>query len=172
LREPGGTSIGDQIRAVLHSLHNREMHPRAEILLYNAARAQLVEQLIKPHLACGGVVLCDRFADSTIAYQGYGRGLALDDVQHLVTFATQSLKPDLTLYLDIEVEAGLERRRRGGGEWNRMDEQTLEFHRRVRDGYLKMIAAEPQRWVVIDAAQSVDEIQRDIRAAVESRLTK
>jgi dTMP kinase len=172
LREPGGTSIGDQIRAVLHDLRNREMRPRAEILLYNAARAQIVEQTIKPHLARGGIVLCDRFADSTLAYQGYGRGLDLADVRHIVAFATQNLKPDLTLYLDIEVEAGLARRRSSGGEWNRMDDQTLEFYRRVRDGYRQLMAEEPQRWVVIDAARSVDEIQQAILIEVEKRLTE
>jgi len=170
LREPGGTSIGDQIREVLHDLRNREMHPRAEILLYNAARAQIVEQQIKPQLARGGIVLCDRFADSTVAYQGYGRGLDLDDVRHIVAFATQHLKPDLTLYLDIDVEAGLERRRVGGGEWNRMDDQAVEFYRRVRDGYLKLMADEPQRWVKIDAARSVAEVQQEIWSVVQSRI--
>ena len=162
LREPGGTSIGDQIREVLHDLRNTEMHARAEILLYNAARAQIVEQRIKPHLQAGGIVLCDRFADSTLAYQGYGRGLDLVDVRHIVAFATQNLKPDLTLYLDIDVEAGLARRRTGGGEWNRMDDQTVEFYRRVREGYQVLMAAEPQRWVSIDAARSVAEVQREI----------
>jgi dTMP kinase len=171
LREPGGTSIGDQIREVLHDLRNTEMHARAEILLYNAARAQIVEQRIKPHLAAGGIVLCDRFADSTLAYQGYGRMLNLADVQHIVAFATQNLKPDLTLYLDIDVEAGLARRRIGGGEWNRMDDQTLEFYRRVSEGYRALMAEEPQRWVSIDAARGVAEIQRDILVEVEKRLT-
>ena len=170
LREPGGTSIGDQIREVLHDLRNREMHPRAEILLYNAARAQIVEQQIKPQLARGGIVLCDRFADSTVAYQGYGRGLNLDDVRHIVAFATQNLKPDLTLYLDIDVEAGLERRRSGGGEWNRMDDQAVEFYRRVRDGYWQLMADEPQRWVKIDAARSVAEVQQEIWGVVQSRI--
>ena len=169
LREPGGTSIGDQIREVLHDLRNTEMHARAEILLYNAARAQIVEQRIKPHLAAGGIVLCDRFADSTLAYQGYGRGLDLADVRHIVVFATQNLKPDLTLYLDIDVEAGLARRRTGG-EWNRMDDQTVEFYRRVSEGYRALMAEEPQRWVSIDAARDVAQIQRDIWAIVESRV--
>lgn len=170
VREPGGTPIGDQIREVLHSLKNREMQPRAEILLYNAARAQLVEQRIKPQLARGGVVLCDRYADSTLAYQGYGRGLDLADVRHIVAFATQRLKPDLTFYLDIDVEVGLARRRDGGSEWNRMDDQTVEFYRRVREGYRALMTEEPQRWVSIDAARSVVEIQRDILAEVEKRL--
>jgi dTMP kinase len=171
LREPGGTSIGDQIRAVLHDLRNHEMQPRAEILLYNAARAQIVEERIRPHLRqAGGIVLCDRFADSTLAYQGYGRGLDLADVRHIVAFATQNLTPDLTLYLDIDVEAGLARRRTGGGEWNRMDDQTLDFYRRVHAGYLALMAEEPQRWVSIDAAREVAEIQRDILVEVERRL--
>jgi dTMP kinase len=170
LREPGGTAIGDQIREVLHNLQNREMQPRTEILLYNAARAQLVEQRIKPHLAGGGIVVCDRYADSTLAYQGYGRGLALSDVRRIVAFATQQLKPDLTLYLDIDVETGLARRRQGGGEWNRMDDQALEFYRRVREGYRVLMTEEPQRWVSIDAARSVAEIQQDILAEVEKRL--
>ena len=171
LREPGGTSIGDQIREVLHDLRNTEMHARAEILLYNAARAQIVEQRIKPHLQAGGIVLCDRFADSTLAYQGYGRGLDLVDVRHIVAFATQNLKPDLTLYLDIDVEAGLARRRTGGGEWNRMDDQTVEFYRRVREGYRALMTEAPQRWVSIDAARSVAEVQRDVLAEVERKLT-
>jgi len=170
LREPGGTSIGDQIREVLHDLRNTEMHARAEILLYNAARAQIVEQRIKPQLAAGGIVLCDRFADSTLAYQGYGRGLDLSDVRHIVAFATQNLKPDLTLYLDIDVEAGLARRRTGGGEWNRMDDQTVEFYRRVREGYRALMTEEPQRWVLIDAAREVNEVQREIWAVVQSRI--
>lgn len=170
LREPGGTSIGDQIREVLHDLRNTEMHARAEILLYNAARAQIVEQRIKPHLAAGGIVLCDRFADSTLAYQGYGRGLNLPDVQHIVAFATQNLKPDVTLYLDIAVEAGLARRRIGGGEWNRMDDQTVEFYRRVREGYRALMAEEPQRWISIDASRSVSEVQQAVWEVVESRI--
>ncbi len=170
VREPGGTPISESIREVVHNLRNRDMHPRAEILLYGAARAQLVAQVIRPHLSRGGIVLCDRFADSTMAYQGYGRGLDLADVQHIIAFATQNLTPDLTFYLDIDVETGIERRRRGDVEWNRMDEQTLEFHRRVRDGYLKMIASEPQRWVRLEGTQSVARIQAEIQVVVEQRL--
>lgn len=170
LREPGGTPIGDQIREVVHALHNRDMSARAECLLYGAARAQLVEQMIKPQLARDGIVLCDRYADSTLAYQSYGRGLDRAEVKQIIAFATQNLKPDLTFYLDIDVAEGINRRRRGGGEWNRMDDQTLEFHRRVRDGYLEMIAAEPQRWITIDGTQSVEEIQARIRTEAKKRL--
>jgi dTMP kinase len=150
-REPGGTSIGDQIRAVLHDVDNKEMDPAAEILLYSASRAQLVAQVIRPALATGRVVLCDRYADSTMAYQGYGRQLDLDVLRTITRFATGGLAPDLTLLLDLPVEAGLARRKTGGDEWNRMDQQTLEFHRRTRDGYLQLAAAEPERWVRIDA---------------------
>ena len=170
VREPGGTPISEQIRDVVHNLRNREMSDRAECLLYNAARAQLVDQLIVPHLQRGGIVLCDRYADSTLAYQGYGRGLDLSAVRSVVAFTTNNLKPDVTFYLDLDVEEGIERRRRGGGEWNRLDDQTLEFHRRVRAGYLQMVREEPARWVCIAGARTVEEIQAEIRGEVERRL--
>ena len=119
-REPGGTLIGDQIRHVLHDVANTAMSPAAELLLYSASRAQLVHELIRPALAAGQVVLCDRYADSTLAYQGYGRNLNLTDLQTITQFATGGLKPDLTLLLDIDVERGLARRRDGGEEMNRL----------------------------------------------------
>jgi len=172
VREPGGTSISEQIRDVLHSLANREMQPRTEILLYCAARAQLVGQVIRPHLQSGGLVLCDRYADSTLAYQGYGRGLDLPTLRMILDFATGGLRPDLTLYLDIDVGAGLKRKRTSGDEWNRMDDLEIEFHRRVRNGYLEMMAQEPARWVVVDAARDAEAIAGDIREIVEKRLVK
>jgi dTMP kinase len=170
VREPGGTSISEQIRAVLHSLNNREMQPRTEILLYCAARAQLVGQVIRPHLQSGGVVLCDRYADSTLAYQGYGRRLDLQTLRMILDFATGGLAPDLTLYLDIDVEAGLKRKKTGGDEWNRMDDLEVEFYRRVRSGYLEMVEQDPARWVVVDAARSAETIAREIWERVEKRL--
>ncbi len=170
LREPGGTPIGDQIRDVVHALRNTEMSARAECLLYGAARAQLVDQVLKPQLARGGIVLCDRYADSTLAYQAYGRGLDRSAVKQIISFATQDLQPDLTFYIDIDVEEGIQRRKKSGDDYNRMDDQTLEFHRRVRTGYLDMIAAEPDRWVKIDGTQDVDQIQAQIRSEVEKRL--
>jgi dTMP kinase len=170
VREPGGTSISEQIRNVLHSLANREMQPRTEILLYCAARAQLVGQVIRPHLQSGGVVICDRYTDSTLAYQGYGHGLDLPMLRMILDFATGGLKPDITFYLDIDVEEGLKRRKTGGDEWNRMDDLTVEFHRRVRAGYLEMIAQEPARWVVVDAARDAEAIAREIWEVVERRL--
>jgi dTMP kinase len=169
-REPGGTPIGEQVRAILSDLENTAMHPRTEILLFQASRAQLVEQVIRPHLAQGGIILCDRYADSTMAYQGYGYKLvALDVLRGIVDFATGGLKPDLTLLLDLDVEEGL-RRRAQGGEWNRLDAYNLDFYQRVRQGYHEMARAEPQRWVIIDANQTPDMVQVDIRRVVIERL--
>ena len=171
-REPGGTRIGDQIREILHSLDNRSMRPEAELLLYNASRVQLVGEVIGPHLERGGLVLSDRYADSSLAYQGYGRGLDLNTLRSIIGFATGNLRPDLTLLLDLEVEEGLRRRRGSGGEWNRLDQETIEFHRRVRQGYLSLAQAEPSRWVRLDASRSVDAVQEAVRAEVEKRLRK
>ena len=168
-REPGGTPIGDQIRDVLHSLDNTAMHPRTESLFFQAARAQLVEQVICPHLASGGIVISDRYADSTLAYQGYGHGLPLEQVQAIINFATGGLKPDLTLLLDLEVELGL-RRKVKGGEWNRLDAYDVEFHRRVRHGYHQLMQAEPQRWVIVDAAQETAQVQAELRRVVMEKL--
>ena len=168
-REPGGTPIGDQIRAILSDLGNTAMHPRAEILLFLASRAQLVEEVIRPRLAGGGVVLCDRYADSTLAYQGYGHGVDLGVLQNLLLFATGGVFPHLTFLLDLEVETGLERRAQGG-EWNRLDAYALEFHRRVRRGYHQLAQKEPERWVVIDASQPPAQVQAAIRQALAERL--
>lgn len=168
-REPGGTSISEQIRAVLHSLENTEMNPRTEILLYQASRAQLVVQVIRPHLVKGGVVISDRFADSTLAYQGYGHQLDLEPLGVLVSFATGGLKPDLTILLDIDVEVGLQRRKQGGN-WNRLDAYDLAFHQRVRQGYHQLAQAEPERWVEIDASQPPKKVQIAMRRVVAERL--
>jgi dTMP kinase len=171
-REPGGTQIGDQIRAVLSDLSNQEMRPRTELLLFQASRAQLVEQVVRPHLQEGGIVLCDRYADSTLAYQGYGhQTFPLDQVQSIIHFATGGLKPDLTLLLDVDVKAGLQRRAQDG-DWNRLDAYQLEFHQRVRQGYLQMAQAEPRRWVVIDASRSMDEVQTELREVVLRALLR
>jgi len=168
-REPGGTPIGEQIRAIIHKLENNAMEKRTEILLFQASRAQLVAQVIRPHLEIGGVVLCDRYADSTLAYQGYGQQTDLEQLRTLIHFATGGLKPDLTLLLDLEVEIGLQRRAKDG-EWNRLDAMEVAFHRRVRQGYLELAAAEPKRWVIIDASQSPERVQQDLRQVVLSRL--
>jgi len=171
-REPGGTDIGNLIRDVLHDPRHTAMDATAEILLYSADRAQHVAQCIRPALAAGKIVVSDRYYDSTLAYQGYGRGLDLEMLRAITAFATAGLKPDLTLYLDIAPEEGLQRRQAGGEEWNRLDAETLDFHRRVRAGYMALIAQESERWVVIDAARSVEEVQGAIRAEVGARLEK
>lgn len=168
-REPGGTSIGEQIREVIHDLKNVEMHPRTETLLYQAARAQIVEQVIKPRLADGEIVISDRYYDSTIAYQGYGHQQDLDQVRALVKYATGGLVPDLTVLLDVDIEEGL-RRKKKDNEWNRLDAYTVEFHQRVRAGYLEMLEQEPKRWVMIDAGREWDDVQEKLRKVIEVRL--
>lgn len=169
-REPGGTRIGEQIRTCLHDIENKNMLARTEVLLYSASRAQLVEELIRPALDSQQIVLSDRYSDSTLAYQGYGRGLDLAELTRITRFATGGLKPDLSFFLDVSVEEGLNRRTVNDAEINRMDLQTVAFYQRVRQGYLELAAAEPRRWVVIDANRPVDVIQDDIRREVHARL--
>jgi len=170
-REPGGTSIGEQIREVIHDLKNAEMHPRTETLLYQAARAQIVEQTIRPRLADGEIVLSDRYADSTIAYQGYGHQQNIEQVRALISYATGRLVPDLTILLDLDVEVGLKRKQKAD-EWNRLDAYTVEFHQRVRAGYLEMVKQEPKRWVAIDAEKSWDDVQAELRRIILEKLSK
>jgi len=170
-REPGGTSIGDQVRQILLSKTNLEMHPRTEILLFQASRAQLVEQVILPRLALGEIVLCDRYADSTIAYQGFGHQLELGKLQAIVDFATGGLKPDLSILLDLDVAIGLKRRRMDG-DINRLDDLVLAFHQRVRAGYHQIVQSDPQRWVVIDADRDFEVVQQELREVIIARLEK
>ncbi len=173
-REPGGTAIGDQIRRVLLDPANQEMLPEAEILLFSASRAQLVGQVVRPALERGAIVICDRFADSTMAYQGYGRGLDLESLHRITQFATGGLMPDLTVYLDLDVEEGLRRKRVAGQQdseaWNRLDQQAIDFYDRVRRGYLALAGAEPDRWLVIDAARPTEVVQAEIRRRVGALL--
>ena len=169
-REPGGTAISEKIRDVLHDLRNRAMRPQTEILLYSAARAQLVAEVIRPALAGGAIVLCDRYADSTLAYQGYGHGLDLDTLRRVTSFATGGLRPDLTLLFDLDPAEGLRRRQTAGVEWNRLDDYDLAFHQRVREGYHALAQAEPDRWVVLDATQDRDRLQDEVRRLVAERL--
>ena len=170
-REPGGTRIGEAIRDVLHDCAHTEMSPQAEILLYSAARAQHVAEVIHPALAEGKIVLCDRYFDSTYAYQGYGRALPLEALRVITDFAVQGLIPDLTLYLDISPEVGLQRRTRSGEEMNRLDREALAFHARVRAGYLELAAAEPSRWRIIDADRSPEDVQQALRTLLAEYLT-
>lgn len=170
-REPGGTSISEQIRDVLHDMKNAEMHPRTETLLYQAARAQIVEQVIKPRLADGEIVLSDRYYDSTIAYQGYGHQQNLEQIRALVKYATGGLTPDLTILLDLDVEVGLGRKKKDN-EWNRLDAYTVEFHKRVRAGYLEMVKAEPGRWVIVNSEQAWESVQAELRKVILEKLGK
>ncbi len=169
-REPGGTPISEQIRQVLLSTRNLAMRAETEALLFSAARAQIVTELIRPALAAGKIVLCDRYADSTLAYQGYGLGLDLDLLRAITRFATGGLAPDLTFYVDVPAEIGLARRQRG--KTNRLDQKDVEYHARVRAGYLELARAEPQRWVVVDGTRSVQVVQREIRARMLDEIEK
>lgn len=169
-REPGGSAIGDQIRQILMSLENTSMHPSTEFLLFSASRAQHVREIIKPHLDQGGLVVSDRYYHSSLAYQGYGHGLDLDALGHVTRFATADLTPDLILLLDLPVQDGLIRRREEG-DWNRLDAYEVEFHQRVREGYLSMAADDPARWLIVDAAAPMDEIQAELQSLVFQRLS-
>ena len=168
-REPGGTAIGDQIRRVLMSLDNTSMNPRTEILLFSASRAQIVHEVIRPHLDQGGIVVCDRFYDSTLAYQGYGHRLDLDALKAITKFATGGLVPDVTILLDMPVERGLARRQKAG-DWNRLDAYDVAFHERVREGYFELVKGEPDRWLIIDADGEREAVEEDVWRAVEPRL--
>lgn len=169
-REPGGTPIGQQIRTILMAHENTAMRRETEFLLFSASRAQLVREVIQPHLAAGGVVVCDRFFDSSLAYQGYGHGLPLEMIRQITHFATDGLSPDLTLLFDIDPEAGLRRRQIGNADWNRLDDMALAFHQRVQAGFQALVAAEPQRWVTINADQPPDAVTAEMLQAVSARL--
>ena len=179
-REPGGTRIGDLIRLFVLDLQHTEMAPTTEMLLFSAARAQLVSEVIRPYLEQGGIVLCDRYADSTFAYQGYGLGRDLAELRVITAAATGGLRPDITFYLDISAAEGLERKRRKGvrstgqrganDEWNRLDARELEYHQRVEAGYRELIARDPERWRVLDARQSIEALAEQIAAIVEPYL--
>lgn len=165
-REPGGTYIGEQIRNVLLSKDNFEIIPEAEFLLFSASRAQHTARLILPALKSGISVICDRYADSSLAYQGRGRGLGLETLCNITTFATFGLKPDITLYFDLSPEKGVLRKNKR----NRIDSEKISFHQQVRAGYLSLVEKEPNRWVVIDANNSIDIIQNQIREIVSGRI--
>jgi dTMP kinase len=169
-REPGGTSVGDQIRDVLMNMKNVSIVPQTEILLFQAARAQHVAEILRPALAEGKVVICDRFGDSTLAYQGYGHQTDIRTLQYLIHFATGGLTPDLTLLLDIPVSEGFDRKIKNDSEWNRLDAYAKAFHERVRQGYLELADEEPERWHIIDATQSKDQVQTEMRKAVLQKI--
>ena len=166
--EPGGTPFGKKLGRWLKWSQGTDISPLTELMLFNASRAQLVAEVIKPGLESGKVVISDRYADSTTAYQGYGRGLDLDTVKLTNNAATQGLKPDLTILLDIPAEEGLDRK--GAKSRDRFEREALAFHHRVRKGYLKMAEDEPERWLVVDASQSKREIAQIIWQRVSQLL--
>ncbi len=173
MREPGATPLGDHLRVLLLA-PDAAITPRAEALLYCAARAELVERVIQPALAAGAVVVADRFADSTLAYQGAGRGLPLEPLVAVVRFAAGSCWPDLTLLLDLPAAEGLARKQgaaaRQASAWTRFEGETLAFHERVRAAYHQLAAAEPQRWQLLDARAPVEQLHAAIWEAVRARL--
>lgn len=170
-REPGGTSIGEQIREILHDMKNTDMHPRTETLLYQAARAQFVEQVIKARLSENAIVISDRYVDSTLAYQGYGHQQNIEEIYALTKYATGGLAPDLTILLDLDIEIGL-MRKANGDEWNRLDAFNADFHERVRAGYLELAKTEPWRWLIIDANQDWNAVHTNLRNVILERLNK
>lgn len=198
-REPGGTRIGNMIRRILLDLQHTEMAAPTETLLFLAARAQLVSEVIRPYLHVGGIVLCDRYVDSTYAHQGYGLGRDLSELRAITSAATGGLMPDLTLYLDLSAEEGLERKLtakrtdnenrvpalgmraaafsqqsavQSSVEWNRLDARGLAYHQQVATGYSELVAQDPERWRVLDARLPINELAQAVEAAVEPLLKR
>ena len=163
-REPGGDPVGERVRELLLHVGGAGLSAEAELLLFEAARAQNVSGLVRPALDAGHIVLCDRFTDSTLAYQGYGRGLSLDFIREANAFATGGLTPDRTILLDLPPADGLSRQTRA--EQNRLDRESLPFHERVRAGFLAVAAREPGRIVIVDAARPADAVFADVLAGV------
>jgi dTMP kinase len=168
--EPGGTPVGDKITRLLKWAKEEDISGLIELLLFNASRSQLVDKIIKPALKEGKVVICDRFTDSTVAYQGYGRGLDLELIKQMNDTATRGLKPDLTILLDLPVEEGLQRK--SNQKADRFHQENLTFHYKIRNGFLKLAKAEPRRWLIIDASQSKTVISRQIWDRVNKLMSK
>lgn len=170
-REPGGVAIAEKIREVILDPDHTAMDAKTELLLYIASRRQHLTERVLPALAAGKVVLMDRFIDSSVAYQGYGRGLSTTDIDWLNQFATDGLKPDVTLYFDIEVEVGLARiAKNKNREVNRLDLEGLDLHRRVRAGYLAILEKEPDRMVKIDASPALEVVVEKTEAILKERF--
>ncbi len=168
-REPGGTTLGQKLRGILLDEEETNVTDLTELLLYAADRTQHINQVIKPHLQRGGIVLCDRYTDSTIAYQGYGRGLSLDLINQLNQIATGGLESDITFWLDVDVKTGLERAR-SRGKLNRMESANLAFHQRVYEGFHHLAQTNPHRIVPINANRTAEEVQQQIQQVLEKEL--
>ena len=172
-REPGGTPISESIRNVILDKNNTSMDGRTEALLYAASRRQHLVEKIWPALKEGKIVLCDRFLDSSLAYQGYARGLGYDEVLNINLFATENTYPDLTLFFVIEPEAGLQRiAKNKNREVNRLDLEKLPFHQKVYDAFIELSKKFPERYVTIDASQSLEKVIKDAYNAIQERLGK
>lgn len=169
-REPGGTPISEQIRDMLLNPDHSEMAATTELLLYAASRAQHVSEVIKPALAAGKVVISSRFADATVVYQGYGRGLDLERIHRLNRIATDGITPEVTFILDLPVEIGLQRVQNSRGGLDRLEREKIEFHRRLRDGYQRIARQEPQRLKIIDAQVSPEQVYAQIQAVIQPLL--
>lgn len=165
-REPGGDTLSEEIRKLLLDGGDHSVTDRAELFLYLAARAQHTNLVIRPFLEEGGVVICARYIDSTVAYQGYGGGLNIEAIRRMNMFATENLKPDLTLLMDIDVETGLKRQQ----QWNRMERKAVEYHQRVRQGFLEEVNLFPNRIKTIDATNDIDFVHRQILHYVAEKL--
>ncbi len=175
-REPGGTAIGKKIRAILLDPASKELVPLAELLLYMADRAQHIESVIKPQLGAGKIVVCDRYVDATVAYQGYARGLGVDFIRQLHRMMLNDFKPDVTFLLDLPPRIGLsrawqelDRGNRAGAE-RRFEEEAISFHEKVRAGYLELARLEPQRFTIIDASQNVLAVQAEIQKVLSDHI--
>ncbi|MBX9973515.1 dTMP kinase [Cytobacillus firmus] len=170
-REPGGIEIAEQIRSVILDKNNTKMDPRTEALLYAAARRQHLAEKVKPAMDKGFIILCDRFIDSSLAYQGYARGLGIDEVYSINSFAIEGMMPELTLYFDIEPEAGLDRiNQHKGREVNRLDLEKLDFHHKVREGYLKLMELYPERIFKIDASRPLEEVYEQAESKLKELI--
>ena len=173
-REPGGTDLGEQVRRLVNDPGPTPRGPKADVLLYSAARAQHVDEVIRPALERGDIVVLDRYATSTMAYQGYGSGMDLDLLGRIQDWVTGGLRPDIVVLLDVDPRTGLERRAAGDADeltrWEDQSHFDLAFHTRVREGYREMAAAEPERWVVLDGSGDVEAVAAEVSRVVEARL--
>ncbi len=170
LREPGGAEIPEKIRDLLLDTRHHGMTAQTEVLLYSAARAQIVRECIVPNLAAGKIVICDRYFDSTTAYQGYGREIDLEFIQKLHSFVVQNVIPNVTFLIDLEPKTALERKKLSNTEMDRLEKENLEFYQRVRNGYLQIARAEKQRFKIIDGARPVEEVHEEIFQQVKNKL--
>jgi len=170
IHEPGGTSLGNKLRYLLKHTRDSDISPLSELLLFNASRAQLINDVIRPDLSEGKAVICDRYTDSTTVYQGYGRGLDMDVVRGINSTATRGLIPVLTFLMDIPVEQGLARK--GRGDYDRFEQEDIAFHQRVRNGFLALAAEEPKRWLVVDARQPKECVSEIIWQRVHRLLSE